>query len=52
MSKQQIAALLFGMKRAHQSFVTVEGELFTADELLSRFYGREVGEEVGQEFVR
>jgi hypothetical protein len=52
MSKSQIAVLLFKMKRAHQSLVSVEGELFSADELLTRFYSREVSEEIGQEFIK
>lgn len=51
MSKSKIAALLYQMKKQHQELVSVEGELFSADELLTRFYGREVSEEAGQKFV-
>lgn len=51
MSKSKIAMILYEMKRKGESVIEVEDELLSADELLTRFYGREVGEDMGQSFI-
>lgn len=51
MTKQHIAQVLFEMKRTGECIAKIEGELVTADELLTQFYSRPVSEEEGQRFI-
>lgn len=51
MPRAQIAATLFRMKRDHTNLISIEDELYSADELLSMFAGREVSEQEGKDFI-
>lgn len=52
MSKGHIAAMLFRMKKHGEEIARDEGELVSADELLTRYYGREVMPDEAQSFIR
>lgn len=51
MSKSEIATRLFGMKKSVSSLVTIEGTLYSADELLGMYLGRPVKECEAQQFI-
>jgi len=51
MTKNKIAVALYNMKKHGQEQVTLFGELFSADELLTMFYGRRIKPSEGQEFI-
>lgn len=52
MSKGHIAAMLFRMKKHGEVIGRDEGELVSADELLTQYYGREVMPDEAQSFIR
>lgn len=51
MSKKKIAALLYAMKKTGESLMSISGELFSADELLTMLFGRAVSELEGERFI-
>ena len=50
-TKSHIARLLFEMRKMGETVIKEEGEIVTADELLTKYYGRSVGEDEAQQFI-
>lgn len=51
MPRAKIAATLYEMKRNHSNLISIEGELYSADELLTMWAGRPISEEEGKDFI-
>lgn len=51
MPNSKIAAVLFQMRKTGQELISISGELYSADELLSQLQGRRITEDVGHEFI-
>ena len=51
MTQGKTAALLFSMRKNGETVAMIEGEVLTADELLTQLVGREVTEDEGFNFI-
>lgn len=51
MSKQTIAVAIYNLKKSHQFFITIDGVLTGADELLTKYYGRKFEYQEANDFV-